>query len=75
MQAHVYNGTMFVAWLLVSVGVGAIYWPAGLIVAGLGLAGVLLLTLHLARLGLRFQPRKPKNQGAAPGVATPEASA
>lgn len=47
MSKNLYNATMLVAWLLVSVGAGMIYVPAGLIVAGLLLAGILLLTLRL----------------------------
>jgi len=47
MGKHVYNAVMLASWLLVSVGAGMIYVPAGLIVGGASLAGILLLTLKL----------------------------
>jgi hypothetical protein len=58
MNPHLYNVVMLAAWLLVSVGAGFVYLPAGLIVAGVSLVLILLLTLALARRGwLRTAPR------------------
>jgi hypothetical protein len=47
MKATVYNAVMATSWLMVSVGAGMVYVPAGLIVGGASLAGILLLTLKL----------------------------
>ena len=47
MNKHVYNAAMLVAWLLVSVGAGLVYVPAGLITAGCTLVAILLLTMRL----------------------------
>lgn len=66
MPATLYNRVLFAAWLLVSAGAGWIYPPAGLIVAGLGLAAVLLLTLYLHRIGIRFASSKPEPSADEP---------
>lgn len=47
MNRHVYNAVMLASWLMVSVGAGLIYVPAGLIVGGVSLAAILLLTIKL----------------------------
>lgn len=60
MSTHVYNAVMVVAWLLVSIGAGMVYLPAGLIVAGLGIVGIMWLTVWLHRAGFRIAPAKPK---------------
>lgn len=47
MSRVAFNAATGASVLLISIGAGAIYWPAGLMVGG---ALVLALTLHLARI-------------------------
>lgn len=47
MNRRAFNLATGAAVLLISIGAGAVYWPAGLIVGGVL---VLALTLHVARI-------------------------
>jgi hypothetical protein len=65
MPMHIYNAVMLAAWLLVSIGAGLVYLPAGLIVGGLGLVAVLLLTLALMTRRLLVDVAKAAADAAA----------